>query len=84
MGSQFFVWSGMWIFPVIGIIVMLFVFYMVFSRGRFSGCSSSYDYNRNFKDDKNSESALDILNKRYVNSEISKEDFERMKKDIIS
>jgi putative membrane protein len=36
------------------------------------------------KDSSNSESALEVLNKRYAQGEISKEDYERIKKDILS
>ena len=61
----------MWIFPAIGISVMLFVIYMLFGRRDWRGMG-------------NSDSALDILNKRYAKGEIIKEEFERMKNDILS
>ena len=37
-----------------------------------------------FKGEHHPESALDILNKRYASGEINKEEFEQMKKDILS
>ena len=81
MGPEYFWMSGMWIFPIIGIIVMLIVIYLIFGRGNFSPswCGSD-QYHGTSKD---SESALDILKKRYAKGEITKEEFEQMKRDII-
>ena len=86
MGPEFFWFGGMWIFPVIGIIVMLFVVYMIFGRGdyRGMGCGPWRSYDKYFTENKGSESALEILSKRYATGEITKEEFERMKKDILS
>ena len=89
MMPYFFWGGGMWIFPIIGIIVMLFIVFMIFGRGGFmGGCGGNghgrhyHDDDRHYMKDSRSESAMDILNKRYAKGEITKEEFERMKKDI--
>ena len=89
MMPYFFWGGGMWIFPIIGIIVMLFIVFIIFGRGGFmGGCGGNghdrhyHDDNRHYMKDSRSESAMDILNKRYAKGEITKEEFERMKKDI--
>jgi len=73
--------GGMFVFPFIMLIVMLFVVYMIFGRGNFrppwQNGSRHSDPNQSF------ETALDILKKRYANGEITKEQFEQMKKDIL-
>jgi putative membrane protein len=61
-----------WVFMVaFWAIVILGVIYLVKLLLGGSKCSKS------------NESALDILKKRYANGEISKEEFETMKKDIV-
>ncbi len=76
MGPEYFCMSGMWVFPIIGISVMLIVVYLVFGRGNFRppchGSEQTY----------NSQEALDILKKRYAKGEITKDEFEQMTKDI--
>ncbi len=74
-------WNGAW--PMMGwwglgghiigilILVLLIVFII-----RFAGMAG-HGYYRG-----SGESALDILKKRYAKGEISKDDFEKMKKDI--
>jgi putative membrane protein len=69
----------MWIFPMVMPIVMIVVLalclYFLFGRrgpaaaGPFQG---------------REESALDILKKRYAKGEISREEFEQMKKDLLN
>ncbi|MDK2959397.1 MAG: putative rane protein [Synergistaceae bacterium] len=66
--------GGMWMFPLFGILFVLLVIYLFFGLGeskrRVCGLNPS------------SESAVDILNKRYARGEITREEFEMMKKDI--
>lgn len=81
MGPGYFWSGGMWIFPIIMIIVMLIVVYLIFGRGniRAPWCGPSQYYDN----EKSSGSALEILKKRYAKGEITKEEFEQMKNDII-
>ncbi len=72
MGPEYFFMSGMWIFPLIGISVMLFMMFFVFGRGNF----------KNMNRDEKQVSPLDVLKKRYANGEITKKEFEEIKKDI--
>jgi putative membrane protein len=83
--------SGMWLFPLIGCGTMFFICFIVmlfFGRRRMNDpffrfpCNRSWGYDRNAKYSNSPETALDILNKRYANGEISKEEYEQIKKDV--
>ena len=91
--EQFCFWNnGMWIFPMIGCCVMIFfcAVLMIFCRRRSGGSHYGFPFYRPWgcgefpKDAHSSETALDILNRRYAGGEISKEEYERIKKDILS
>ena len=81
MGPEFFWYGGMWIFPVIGIIVILFVVYLVFGRGisRAPGYDSTYCPGAN----SGADSALDILRTRYAKGEITKAEYDSIRKDLL-
>jgi putative membrane protein len=76
MGPEHFWWGGMWIFPMTFFIIMLFVclvvVYLIFGRGGY----------RPPWQDRGSETALEILKKRYAKGEINKEEFEQIKKNL--
>jgi putative membrane protein len=66
---------GWWIFPLVMIVVMIiFILFMGKRGGRIPWCGSG--------EHKDSETPLDILKKRYAKGEISKEEFEAIKKDL--
>ena len=74
-------WGGMWIFPLIMFAVMIIIIFL-FSRG---GCRPPWwGPGGHCREGGETDSALEILKKRYAKGEITKEEFEQMKKDILS
>lgn len=70
---------GMWIWPVL-VIVLILALFLFFGRGYST---------RNFRSsgagtDQPAETGLDALKKRYAKGEITKDEFDQMKKDILS
>ena len=73
-------WAGMWIFPLIMCAVFIGIVMWFVWRG---GCRSPRcGPGRGHSEARESDSALNILNKRYAKGEISKEEYEQMKHDI--
>lgn len=73
----------MWIFPTLMIIIFLIFVFFVFGRGGFRS-PWWYDSDRHHGREENRETPLDILRRRYASGEITKEQFEQMKKDILN
>lgn len=80
MGPGCFWWGGMWVFPVIMLTIIIVALYLIFGRGGFRPPWQDHDNYSSGK--KDAETAIDILEKRYVKGEISKEEFEQIKKDL--
>ena len=79
--EQHILWGGWWIFPlVMGIIMMIFFFLMSGRRGFRPPWMQGSD--RNHRENTDSETPLEILKKRYAKGEITKEEFDQMKKDL--
>lgn len=87
MGPEHFGWGGWWVFPVVMPLVMiifLIIFlYIVFGRGgpKLPWWNSSEGPSNHNKD---SETAMEILKKRYAKGEVTREEFEQIKKDLES
>ena len=81
MGPEYFWGGGMWIFPLIMLTVMLvFVFLMFGQRGFRPPWMDRRGHGQGERQE--SESALDILKKRYAKGELTKEEYEEIKKDL--
>jgi len=78
MGPEYFWGAGMWFFPFIGIFVMIMIVYIIFGRGRYNMRCNNHE--NMYK--KTGQDPLDILKQRYAKGEISKEEFENIKKDL--
>ena len=73
--------GGMWVFPMIGIVVFLLVVYFMFTRV-FTGGRSFCGWGGQGGGSTDMQSPMDVLKMRYVKGEIDREEFERMKKGI--
>ena len=82
MWSENFWGSGMWVFPMIMMFIMLFVVSRIFGRGGGFKPPWMHGSHGNHNEGTGIESALDIVKKRYVRGETAKEEFEQMKKDL--
>ena len=80
MGTENFGMGGWWIIPVICMLLMFF-FFMMFRRGGFRP-PWGQNSDRHHSESKDSETPIDILKKRYAKGEITKEEFDQMKKDL--
>ena len=75
MGHDMWWWGGMWFGWLFWLIIIAVIIWAVV---RITGSSSGRSHPSSPQ-----ESALDILKKRYARGEITKEEFEQMKKDLM-
>lgn len=78
MTPEYFWWGPMWVFPmvmpIVLIVVLVFCLYFVFGRSKALG---EHQPGRE-------ETPVEILKKRYAKGQITREEFEQMKKDILT
>lgn len=79
--SPMFHFNGWWIIPMVFCIIMMFFMFSGRRRGFGPWFMTQETGERNFSP-KTSESALDILKKRYAKGEISKSEYEEMRNDL--
>ncbi len=71
-------WGGMWFGSIFWLLIIGVIIWVVVTS---INNSNRRDLSNNFPQQ---ESALDILKKRYAKGEITKEEFEQMKRDLIA
>jgi putative membrane protein len=85
MGPEHFLWGGWWPIPIVMplamVVIFVAMFYFAFGRGG-SRPPRWNDPDRSSSHPKDSETAIEVLQKRYAKGEISREEFQQMKKDI--
>jgi putative membrane protein len=76
---------GMWMTPWGLILVVILVVILIYALAGRAGQRPSEPSSGSHREEKRDlETPLDILKKRYARGEISREDFEQMKKDLSS
>ena len=72
--------GGMWFFPIVIFVIIFFFLFSMRCRHRHPWWGPGGHH----REGGDSETALEILKKRYAKGEITKEEFDQMKKDISS
>lgn len=80
-GPGFFWGSGMWVFPIMMMFIFAFVLYLIFGQGRFRRRWVSEFGNESSG---HSETSLEIVKRRYAKGEISKEELEEIKRELLT
>jgi putative membrane protein len=78
MGPEKFFSSGMWIIPL----VMMILCFIFFRTGIGRNLFTNSKINKDSDDQHSSESALNIIKMRYAKGEISKAEYDEMKDNI--
>ena len=73
----------MWIFPLIGLSVMLLVVYLIFRRGGFQPSCGGWNGQDRGPTEQKLDSPMEILKRRYAKGEITDDEFERVKRGIL-
>ena len=75
---------GMLFMAPIGLIVLVIIGYAIWRGFGWGGGCCGSGHNGHFNSYRDRENAMEILRQRYAKGEISREQYEQMKKDIVS
>ena len=72
----------MWIFPLMGMIVMLLIVSSIFGRNRFRPGCGRWNARDGGAEEQKPESTEEILKRRYAKGEITQAEYQRMKTEL--
>jgi putative membrane protein len=81
-GPGFFWWSGMWVFPVMMMVMAALVIYLIFRQGRFRRLWE--DPRGHWSETGGLEIRLETVKRRYAKGEISREKREDIKRKLLT
>lgn len=82
MGPGHFWWGGMWGFPWMMIMIVVIIAFCVFFGCRGSRQPWGSCHENDNRENRPVQTPLEILKLRYAKGEITKEEFQQMKKDL--
>jgi len=78
-GIPFFMGGFGWVWMILGVILIVGLIILIFSRRGYLGCSTHHNHTYHYRD---YEDPIEILKRMYARGEISEEEYEKRRKNL--